>query len=300
VDRATAEQWIRRQVDADGEIELAYEQPWATVLRVPTADGDAWFKACGPVARFEPRLTASLYERWPDRVVGVLGHDADRAWVLLVDAGTTVAPPAHAPEVWETLLPLYAELQRGEAAHAADHLAAGVPDLRTEKLPERYERMLERDDIPLEPDEVERLRAFAPRFADLCAELASRGVPDSIQHDDLHQLNVWVKDGRLRVLDWGDACVAHPFASLFVPFCFLDDANGLPTGDPWLARLRDAYLEPWGSGLVETFDLALRVGTLAHSFAWFRQLDALPDEAKPDFMRWFPHLLRLGVAQTDE
>jgi hypothetical protein len=176
VDRATAEQWIRRQVDVDGEIELAYEQPWATVLRVPTREGAAaWFKACGPVARFEPRLTASLHERWPDRVVGVLGHDADRAWVLLADAGTTVAPLGHAPELWETLLPLYAELQRGEAAHAAEHLAAGVPDLRTETLPERYERMLERDDIPLEPAEIAQLRRFTPRSPS-CARSSARAA----------------------------------------------------------------------------------------------------------------------------
>jgi hypothetical protein len=159
--------------------------------------------------------------------------------------------------------------------------------------------MLERD-IPLEPDEVARLRRFAPRFAELCTELRSRGVPDTIQHDDLHQANVWAKDGRLLVLDWGDACVSHPFASLFVPFFFLDDQSRLPPGDPWYARLRDAYLEPWGSGLVDTFELALRVGTIAHAFAWFRQFDALPEEAKPDFMRWFPSLLRQAVAQTDE
>jgi hypothetical protein len=299
MDRAAAERWAGMHVEADGETELAYEQPWATVLRVPTADGNVWLKACSPVQEFEPPLTASLYERWPDRVVEVLAHDEEQAWLLLADGGAPVAPLGRAPELWETLLPLYAELQRGEAAHAADHLAAGVPDLTTEALPDRYEQMLERDDIPLDANEIVRLRRFVPRFAELCAELGSRGVPDTIQHDDLHQANVWAKDGRLLLLDWGDACVSHPFASLFVPFCFLDDENRLPPDDPWHARLRDAYLEPWGTGLVDTFDLAIRVGTVAHAFAWFRQFDALPDDAKPDFMRWFPELLRLVVAQAD-
>jgi hypothetical protein len=299
VDREAADEWIRAHLEPAGEVEIAYEQPWATVLRVPTAGEDAWFKACGPVQRFEPLLTASLFERWPDRVVGVLAHDVERAWLLLEDGGAPIAPLGHAPELWEALLPLYAELQRGETAHTAGHLAAGVPDLTTEALPAHYERMIARDDIPLEPVEIARLRRFAPRFAELCAELGSRGIPDTIQHDDLHQANVWAKGARLLVLDWGDACVSHPFASLFVPFHFLDEQNRLPPGDPWHARLRDAYLEPWGSRLVDTFDLALRVGTIAHVFAWFRQLDALPDEAKPDFMRWFPELLRLAVAQTD-
>ena len=34
---------------------------------------------------------------------------------------------------------------------------------------------------------------------------------------------------------------------------FLEQVNGLPPSDPWFTRLRDAYLEPWGSGLTDTF-----------------------------------------------
>jgi len=64
------------------------ERQWATVLRVPLADGVAWFKACAPVQAFEPRLTAELHGRWSDRVADVLAFDADRGWLLLADAGT--------------------------------------------------------------------------------------------------------------------------------------------------------------------------------------------------------------------
>ncbi|HET6642333.1 MAG TPA: hypothetical protein VFG93_03580, partial [Gaiellaceae bacterium] len=70
------------------------ERPWATVLRVPVARGQVWFKACGAVEAFEPRLTASLFERSPDRIAEVLGYDAERGWFLLADAGTPVRPPA--------------------------------------------------------------------------------------------------------------------------------------------------------------------------------------------------------------
>ena len=60
--------WIRAHVEPVGAIETAHERPWATVLRVPIAGGVAWFKACAPVQAFEPRLSAELYSRWPDRV----------------------------------------------------------------------------------------------------------------------------------------------------------------------------------------------------------------------------------------
>lgn len=297
MDRAAAEDWIREHLEPAGPIETFRERPWATVLRVPLAQGTAWFKACAPVQAFEPHLTAQLFARWPDRVPEVLGHDVKRAWLLLADAGTPVGELGNPPEAWVRALPRYAELQRGEAGHAREHLAHGVPDLRLATWPARYESLLGRD-LPLTSGETGRLRRFAPRFADLCARLAGYALPESIQHDDLHTASLYRRRGQLRVLDWGDASVSHPFASLVVTFRFLEEVSKLPPGDRWYARLRDAYLEPWGPGLAGAFELAVRAGAFAHAFAWARQRDALPDQARPGFDTGFAVILRRAIAQT--
>jgi hypothetical protein len=290
-----AEDWIRRYVEPTGPIETAHQRPWSTVLRVPVRDGVVYFKACAPVQDFEPRLSARLSERWPDRVAEVLGYDVDRAWLLLADAGIPLRAFGNPPEAWLSVLPFYAELQRGEAGYATDHLAHGVPDLRAAALPERYDALLGYP-LPLERTEIERLRGFGPRFAAMCGELAAHGVPDSIQHDDLHHANVYRHEARLRVLDWGDSSVAHPFASLVVTFRFLEEINGIPPHDPLYARLRDAYLEPWGGDRRETFALAYRVGAFAHAIAWARQRDALPETERPDHDRWWAVVLRRALA----
>src|SRR5207245_2331183 len=156
-DRTAAEDWIRAYVEPVGAIETAQDRPWSTVLRVPLAESVAWFKACAPVQAFEPRLTAGLFARWPDRVAEVLGHDEERAWLLLADAGTAIRALGNPPETWLVALPLYAELQRGEAAHVLEHLAHDVPDLRVATLPARYDDLLQHD-LPLEGDEIVRLR----------------------------------------------------------------------------------------------------------------------------------------------
>jgi Phosphotransferase enzyme family len=299
VDRAAAEAWIRGHVEPAGPTETEHEQPWATVLRVPLADGSAWFKACAPVQAFEPRLTAELHARWPDRVAGVLAHDVDRAWLLLADAGTHIGVYGNPPEAWLDVLPLYAELQRGEAAHAEEHLAHGVPDLRLAVLPARFDDLLRRQ-LPLDDDEVRRLRELEQRFALLCDELGAHGVPETVQHDDLHHANVYADGDRMRVLDWGDCSISHPFASLVVTFRFLERITKLPRGDPWFARLRDAYLEPWGGGLEDVFSLALRVGAVAHALAWQRQRDAMCESVPSAFDRTFADTLRRALAQADE
>jgi hypothetical protein len=275
-----AKRWALEHVEAVGPADLVHEKPWSRVWRVPLAGGDAaWLKACAPVQRFEPILTWSLQRRWPNRVVDVLAHDNEHAWMLLGDGGTPVGAFGNAPDAWAVALPLYAELQRGEVEHTAEHLATGVTDRRLGLLPGLYEDMLGRD-LPLDPEEVDALRRFAPEFAHLCGDLAAAGIPDTVQHDDLHLGNVYAKDGRIRVLDWGDTSIAHPFFSL---------ARG---PDVWPDELRAAYLEPWGGGLEETLALALRVGAFAYAFGFLRLWDHLTEKQRPAYADAFPMILR--------
>jgi hypothetical protein len=298
VDLAAAEDWIRATVQPVGELVLERERAWATIVRVPLADGQAWFKACAPVQAFEPWLTAELAARWPDRVVRVLAHDPDRAWLLTADAGEPVATAGNPPETWLRVLPAYAELQIGEVEHVPEHLAHGVQDLRIGALPRRFDELLRREDLPLQAGELDRLRRFAPRFSELCRELADEHPIQSIQHDDLHMRSLFQDGPTLRILDWGDASIAHPFASLVVTFRFLEEFNGLSPTDPWFERLRDAYLEPWGSGLVDTFGLAMRVGMVAQLCAWLRHRDAMDEEARRAFDEQFAIVLRRALARA--
>jgi len=299
LDIIAAQEWIRAHVKPTGAIETTHDRPWATVMRVPVAGGVTWFKACAQVQAFEPRLTAELYARWPDRVTKVLAIDEARGWLLVRDAGTSVAELGNPPGAWLEALPAYAELQKGEMEHALDHVAHGVPDLRLAALPAAYQHLLT-SELPIARDEVERLRDYAPRFSELCATLAQLGIHESIQHDDLHMANLYSDGGKLCVVDWGDSSIAHPFFSLVVTFRFLEELNQLAPDDPWFDKLRDAYLEPWGSGFEETFELAIRVGWFAHAIAWSRQRDALPTDARPDFDRAFRIVLRRAIAQTPD
>lgn len=278
-----------------GPIQIFHVRPWATVLRVPVAEGESWFKACGSVQAFETRLTDHLFSRWPDRVPQVLASDQDRSWLLLADAGTQLAALGNPPERWLEVLPLYAELQRGESPYADDHLDGGVPDLRVATMTEGYEQLL-REELPLHDDERARLRKFHSRFARLCVDLAQAGIPETIQHDDLHMNNVYVRDGVVRILDWGDSCLSHPFVSVVATFRFLEERNRLDRGDPWFARLRDAYLEPWGRTLTDTFAVALQVGGFAHVLAALRQRCALSGSEGATFDEDFAVRLRRALA----
>ena len=292
-----AEAWIRAHVAATA-IDVVHERPWATVARVAVGDGVAWFKACAPAQAFEVGLTATLAGRWPGLLPDVLASDEAHAWLLLADAGERVGFGGD-PKPWVSLFPRYAELQRSETAHAAEHLAGGVPDRRLAAFPALYDATLEHE-LPISAGERSRLQRFAPRLAAMCAELADDGIPETIQHDDLHGANIFLQNGAIRILDWGDSCVSHPFLSPFVTFVHIED--GLQPEDPRYARLRDAYLEPWGAPaeLRMTFDLAQRLGPFAHMFKEIHVLDAIADGDRAaferDFMPGFAPVLAACVA----
>ncbi|HUG29413.1 MAG TPA: phosphotransferase [Candidatus Limnocylindria bacterium] len=266
---------------------------------MPLVDGGlAWFKACRPVQGFEPRLTADLGRRWPGLVTHVLAFDEERRWLLTADAGQPIEWSTEVLPRWLEMLPRYAELQIGEAARTADHLAHGVPDLRLETLDQRFEELVATD-LPMEPDELRALRAFAPRFSAACMELAARHPVSTLQHDDLHGRSVHDDRGTLRVLDWGDAGIGHPLFSMVRLDLSLGETKGAPGRDRWFPRLRDAYLEPWGPSAPDlrgAFDLAQGLGRIVHTFTWLRHRTAMPAASRPDFDRLFAGVLRGALA----
>jgi Ser/Thr protein kinase RdoA (MazF antagonist) len=132
-----------------------------------------------------------------------------------------------------------------------------------------------------------------PEFRTWCARLADSGVQPSLQHDDLHDGNVFVgpagtegADGD-RIFDWGDAVVAHPFGTLLATLRSIASRDA-SLGRAQLLRLRDAYLEPWTdeqprATLNETVGTALRVGAVGRAFAWERALSGVPPPAHGEY-----------------
>jgi hypothetical protein len=270
-------------------IDVVHERPWSRVLRVATADGDLYLKQCAPVQAFEVPLTVTLSARWPDRVPEVVAADLERAWLLLRDGGTRLRDGGvHEP--FPVALELYGELQLGEVAHVEELLRMGLPDVRLPVVAAAYEPFLERDH-GLGPDEAARLRALAPRYRELCEELEAFALPASIQHDDLHDGNVFVRDGRVAIFDWGDSSVAHPLFSWLKPLGVATD-HGL---DPDI--LRAAYLAAWTAvapeeRLREALRVAVPVGSFAYVLQYQRQLDAMSAEARTLYAEYMPEQLR--------
>lgn len=294
--------WLDEAVDwaaghgvaLDGPVVVAKTRPWSTVLRLPTGEGWVYLKAPGPGTAYEGALLQAFAGYGVPHVPRPLAVHPERGWLLLPDGGRTlrealVLDPGRASVEWEVLLPRYAALQR-----AVEGLPLpGLPDRTPVRLPGLLDGLL--STVPVDPDLLPDLRRLEPRFAGWCSELAD--VPPTVQHDDLHGGNVFVQRGAHVVFDWGDACLAVPFASLLVVQRSL-------SGRIDLRRLRDCYLEAWTdrysrAELELLALLATRVGKVGRVLAWQRALAGATDAGRAEHADavagWLEELLEPDV-----
>lgn len=211
--------WIESHVTITGEIEQPHVRAWATALRVPTNDGVVWFKASRGAFAFEGALLERIAPFAPELLPEVIAARPGDGWLLLADAGDRAREH---PVDWRPLMRSYAHLQIATAPLAEELVGLGVVDGRTPNASVLRAR--------LRPETWAELEARLPEVESALGRLASSPLPAMLDHGDLHDGNVFSRNGAPRILDWGDASIAHPFMTLTVE------------EDP---AARDGYLEPF-------------------------------------------------------
>jgi hypothetical protein len=302
VDVDLARDWVSSQIALLGgtlteEGTADRNRAWSHTTLFGTTLGRVWFKANARGTAHEPRLHRLLARLVPDLLPGLLAVDEARSWSLLTDAGPTLrtlAAPDAQLATWEQLLPRYAQAQLTVAAHRDDLVRAGVPERSPTTLPAQAGALvaqlatLAEDRGGLGPDRRAALEARMATYGRWCAELSASGLPDTIQHDDLHSANVCVDGASVRILDWGDASLGHPFGTMLVTLNSLAHHAGLDLRDPPVLRVRDAYLDPFTAyadrrDLVHLVDRARQVGRVTRALAWRAALSTEPPEAHAEW-----------------
>ncbi len=282
---------------------------FSSVLRL-TAGGRPYFLKAVPAGRArEMRMTRRIAERWPHLVAPVIATDLDRAWMLMAGVEGPALEDVQDLRRWEAAARAYAELQIGWIDHGTELLALGASDLRPARLAHEIDASLA-DESTLAPGlrrdlrraEIEALRRLSPALQRGCADLQGRAIPNTLEHADLWASNIIDTDSGPVIIDWEDACLSHPFFSLWY---LLQSSDWLDPRPTTRGRIRDAYLEPWArygspGELRATFDLAQRLAPLSAAVTF--RLDVVPLlDASWELREFVPFFLRhLLAAWADQ
>lgn len=314
----TAESWIHEQLAALGEYELTItplqSSPVSAVSLIQTPTRRYFFKECQSLFAHEPPLTAALAQQFPSALPEIIAWDADNRWLLMGDAGPNLRDltKADVGQIqwgrWEKMLRTMATLQKNALPQLDELSAAGLPDRRLHRLPALYAKLIA--DTPMlligqengiaEADAA-RLPDLVAQLPDLCAKIAEYNVPETLHHDDFHAGNIGVSGEEYRIMDWGEACYAHPFYSLLMALRYAKYL--FKADDATLDHLRDVYLKEWLDfepleRLRELVTLTNRMGSLCRTGTWYAVLKFADDAYRAEDGDAFPYWLMTFVNDT--
>lgn len=293
-----------------GRAELVKERAWGMVLRLPTEAGNFYAKAnCDGLAA-EAALYDLLRTRAPEHIVSVVATRPVEGWMLLADGGRVLGDDPYTPTQWARALTEYAALQRHLEPDVDAMLACGILDARPTALLARWEELLEHPGLKhgerngISQAEADALRRLTPRVAKWGESLTTSVVAMTIQHDDVHPRNVFAADGR--IFDWGDACIAHPFASLLTALQFVrpqvegkqspESVTLLHSPDGEVAGVIKAYLTAWLElasleQLRREAAVAIQLAPIGRALNWARIPGAGGEFEPPAMAGWMRRML---------
>lgn len=291
-----AEEWIRDKlgllgIDVTGPIVQPHVREWGTVLRVPTREGDAYFKATASLLQNEAAVTQALSGWHPDLLPKFYAADIKQNWMLVADGGQRLRDAFKdglGIEAWSDVLGAYAAFQIDLSEQVEKLMTLTSPDRRLYKLPSLFKGLtadtgwlMIGHPNGLAEEEYERLVAGGPYIERLCRELAAYQIPHSLHHGDLHDGNIFMQHGRHLFFDWGDSHITHPFFSLRTVFVSMENTFGYEENDPRFDDFALNYLEPWlrfesREKLWEAYQLAKKLWAIPTTLQWKFVMSQLP------------------------
>ena len=261
------ETWVDGQLSATGRRRagpLRTHRVWgiSAVFEVPTDRGTLWFKACCDHFIAEAAIVHRLAERIGHLVPVLAGADDEAGW-LLMEPLRGASDRDRAPGAVDVVAPRWAQAQIAALDWLEELRAAGCPERGLEVTLAAWHDVLDTSpEMALLTDAERQELAPATARADaLVREFWGCGIPDTLSHGDLHPGNVAYDGREVRIFDWTDGCVSHPFLDGSHLARVLDWYG---TGDGEAERVMQAHAGPWRDAFPGAdVDRALELAPLA-------------------------------------
>ena len=255
--------------------------PWSTVWRINCAKEIFYLKCPALVFSKEGDILSLLNLHSPDGIVKLIADNGPGGAFITADAGFSlrdILSVSPFPGIAVRALSSYAKAQCAVSEKVPDMLASGMPDYRVNLLTHKYAELLD-SGLLQEADgasrnNIEKLRKGIPKLEKLCRVLKTGCIPDSIEHGDFTDNNIFVLDDVPRVADFGEAVVSHPFLSVSRFAAGMGRVHG-SHGNVIAETAVKAYLEQWkaygtSAELRETMNIVTEISPVKEALALAR------------------------------
>ena len=219
------------------------------MLQVPTDRGTWWFKACCDHFIAEAAIVHRLAHRIPHLVPVLAAADDEAGWMLM-EPMRGASDGDRAAGAVDAAAPLWASAQVAALEWLDELRAAGCPERGLEATLKAWYAVLATSPEMALLTEAERHGCRSPPGAltRWCVSSWACGLPDTLSHGDLHPGNLAYDGNELRIFDWTDGCVTHPFLD-GSHLAQVLDWYGTAEGEA--DRVMQAHVRPWRDAFPE-------------------------------------------------
>ena len=216
--------WIAQQIEPlkirlTGNFRQLNASASFSLIRFETTGPAVWFKAVGKPNSHEFNIVSILATLFPADLPPIVAVRPEwNAWLTTEAEGTSPDTDSNF-STWRTISTRLAELQIASLHEVPRLISAGCRDIRVSSLlnsTDEFFAMMDKlmkHQIKTPPSILtsEEIRDLNGRIKETLSLLATRGIPDALNHLDLNPGNIFVSGDRCTFIDWAEAAIGHPF-----------------------------------------------------------------------------------------
>jgi RimJ/RimL family protein N-acetyltransferase len=198
--------------------------PWSNVLEINTGDETVYLKQT-PIDLFlEAEIIKLLCASGIKTIPQIIADNKNEHCFLMPRCGDVTLRDYFDGnlqlDVLKQAIVSYKKLQQSTIKCIDELLAIGVPDWRLDKFPGLYDELISNteylDDNNVNIEQQKQLHQYKDRVKNLCAEFATFGIAETLNHSDFHDNNILYgkKNNTISIIDLGETAINHPLFSL--------------------------------------------------------------------------------------
>lgn len=255
--------------------------PWSSVFRFETDKESIYLKQTPPLIAIEADVIQLLQNQFNLSVPKIISRNRELNCFLMHDAGhklRDILKKQFDVKLVCKAVEQFIEMQLKTADHVDLFIQLGVPDWRLDKMTFLFDEFLLQKNIligeGLSEQEIEELKKLSPKIKELCQQLSSYPIKQTIVQPDFNDNNMLINTNHeMTLIDLGEIAISHPFFSHLNFLFIMQKHHGLKETDPDYQLTKDICLKKFNT-MPEAFEIAKKLWFVYGVFAHYRLMIA--------------------------
>lgn len=206
------------------ESELIVETSWSSVVKINAGAEPVYLKQTPRDLFLEAEIIKLLCAGGIKAIPQIIADNKNEHCFLMKKCGDVTLRDYFDGnlqlDILKQAIVSYKNLQQSTVKCVDKLLAIGVPDWRLDKFPGLYNELIRNteylDDNNVTIEQQRQLHQYKDRVKNLCAELATFRIAETLNHSDFHDNNILYDNTNktTAIIDLGETAINHPLFSL--------------------------------------------------------------------------------------